>query len=117
MVKSLRSLSRRFQAAQLQVAEGGQPATLTFDKDDEDSLDFVTASANLRSLVFGIEPKSKFETKRELQMAPKSTEYATTHADIPGRDGRKHHPGHRNDQCDGRKPVCAAGCAADTQGV
>lgn len=42
----------------------GAPAVLTFDKDDEDTLDFVAASANLRSLVFGIEPRSKFDIKR-----------------------------------------------------
>lgn len=37
---------------------------LTFDKDDEDSLDFVAASANLRSIIFGIESKSKFDIKQ-----------------------------------------------------
>lgn len=37
---------------------------LIFDKDDEDTLDFVAASANLRSIVFGIESKSKFDTKQ-----------------------------------------------------
>ena len=39
---------------------------LTFDKDDVDTLDFVTAAANLRSQIFGIEQKSKFEVKRML---------------------------------------------------
>lgn len=38
---------------------------LTFDKDDEDTLDFVAASANLRSLIFGIDLKSKFDIKRK----------------------------------------------------
>ena len=42
----------------------GAPAVLTFDKDDDDTLDFVAASANLRSIVFGIEPRSKFDIKR-----------------------------------------------------
>ena len=37
---------------------------LTFDKDDEDTLDFVAASANLRSTIFGIESKSKFDIKQ-----------------------------------------------------
>ena len=37
---------------------------LTFDKDDEDTLDFVAASANLRSTIFGIESKSKFDVKQ-----------------------------------------------------
>ncbi|THC98664.1 hypothetical protein EYZ11_001867 [Aspergillus tanneri] len=37
---------------------------LDFDKDDVDTLDFVTASANLRASIFGIDPKSKFDTKQ-----------------------------------------------------
>lgn len=37
---------------------------LTFDKDDDDMLNFVTASANLRSIIFGIERRSKFEIKQ-----------------------------------------------------
>lgn len=39
-------------------------SVLSFDKDDDDALDFVTASANLRSIIFGIEPKSKFDVKQ-----------------------------------------------------
>ena len=38
-------------------------ATLVFDKDDEDALNFVTASANLRAHVFGILPESRFKVK------------------------------------------------------
>ena len=34
-----------------------------FDKDDEESLNFVSAAANLRAKVFGIEVKSKFDIK------------------------------------------------------
>ena len=37
---------------------------LAFDKDDDDALDFVAASANLRSTIFSIETKSKFDIKR-----------------------------------------------------
>lgn len=37
---------------------------VSFDKDDEDTLDFVAAAANIRSLVFSIETKSKFEVKQ-----------------------------------------------------
>ena len=37
---------------------------LVFDKDDDDALDFVAAGANLRSTIFGIETKSKFDIKR-----------------------------------------------------
>lgn len=36
---------------------------ITFDKDDNDTLDFVFAAANLRALVFGIEVKSRFDVK------------------------------------------------------
>lgn len=36
---------------------------LYWDKDDEDALNFVAASANLRCLIFSIQVKSKFEIK------------------------------------------------------
>lgn len=51
---------------------------ITFDKDDVDTLDFVAASANLRSVVFGIETKSKFDIKRKLSglMSVRSKECA-----------------------------------------
>jgi ubiquitin-like 1-activating enzyme E1 B len=55
---------------------------ITFDKDDEDTLDFVTASANLRSIVFGIETKSRFDIK---QMAGNIIPaIATTNAIVAG---------------------------------
>ncbi|KAI9373008.1 hypothetical protein BJX61DRAFT_408444 [Aspergillus egyptiacus] len=60
---SLNRLSKRLKS--MQKSEGGDPCPiLTFDKDDDDSLDFVTAGANLRATIFGIEPQSKFETKK-----------------------------------------------------
>ncbi|EKM77587.1 hypothetical protein AGABI1DRAFT_77081 [Agaricus bisporus var. burnettii JB137-S8] len=37
--------------------------TIPFDKDDEDTLDFVTASSNLRSVAYGIEEKTRWEVK------------------------------------------------------
>jgi ubiquitin-like 1-activating enzyme E1 B len=37
---------------------------LTFDKDDVDTLDFVSATANIRSTIFSIQTKSKFDIKR-----------------------------------------------------
>lgn len=43
---------------------GGSKSILTFDKDDDDTLDFVSAAANLRSIIFGIETKSKFDIKQ-----------------------------------------------------
>jgi ubiquitin-like 1-activating enzyme E1 B len=55
---------------------------ITFDKDDEDTLDFVAASANLRSIVFGIETKSRFDIK---QMAGNIIPaIATTNAIVAG---------------------------------
>lgn len=62
---SLRRLNIRLKQAQI-AASAANPSTsmLSFDKDDEDTLDFVAASANLRSIIFGIEPKSKFAIKQ-----------------------------------------------------
>jgi Ubiquitin-activating enzyme active site len=37
--------------------------TITFDKDDDDALDFVTASSNLRSFAYGIDGKTRWEIK------------------------------------------------------
>ena len=37
--------------------------TIVFDKDDDDTLDFVTAAANLRSAAYGIPGKSRWEVK------------------------------------------------------
>lgn len=55
---------------------------ITFDKDDDDTLDFVTATANLRANIFGIQQKSKFDTK---QMAGNIIPaIATTNAMIAG---------------------------------
>ncbi|KAL2195950.1 hypothetical protein P885DRAFT_70086 [Corynascus similis CBS 632.67] len=59
-----------------------QDAIITFDKDDEDTLDFVAASANIRSTLFGIERKSKFDIK---QMAGNIIPaIATTNAIVAG---------------------------------
>ncbi|KAL8716461.1 MAG: hypothetical protein Q9225_006213 [Loekoesia sp. 1 TL-2023] len=61
---SLRRLSRRLQQAQANESNGSTTAVLSFDKDDDDTLDFVTASANMRSIAFGIQPRSKFDIKQ-----------------------------------------------------
>ena len=63
-VISLRRLSSRLQTYQAQTGADTAAPVLTFDKDDEDTLDFVAASANLRSIIFGIESKSKFDIKQ-----------------------------------------------------
>lgn len=46
-------------AARLRAGED----TISFDKDDDDTLDFVTAAANLRSAAYGILGKSRWEVK------------------------------------------------------
>ncbi|KAI9039580.1 E1 ubiquitin-activating protein ubaB [Aspergillus affinis] len=60
---SLDRLSRRLRDLQ-ESSNGDTRPTLTFDKDDVDTLDFVTATANLRATIFGIDSKSKFDTKQ-----------------------------------------------------
>ena len=37
--------------------------TISFGKDDDDTLDFVTAASNLRSIAYGIPSKSRWEVK------------------------------------------------------
>lgn len=55
---------------------------IEFDKDDDDTLDFVAASANIRSTIFGIESKSRFDIK---QMAGNIIPaIATTNAIVAG---------------------------------
>ena len=79
---SLRRLSSTLRKAQSSISNGHAPAILTFDKDDKDTLDFVAATANLRSVIFGIEPKSEFDIK---QMAGNIIPaIATTNAIVAG---------------------------------
>lgn len=63
-LRSLQRLSDRMEQTKADADTGNSPPILTFDKDDEDTLDFVAASANLRSMIFGIEGRSKFDIKR-----------------------------------------------------
>jgi len=46
-------------AARLRAGE----ETISFDKDDDDTLDFVTAASNLRSAAYHIERKTRWEVK------------------------------------------------------
>lgn len=62
---SLRRLSDRLEQTKATAEQDIPAAILTFDKDDVDTLDFVTASANLRAHIFGIEMRSKFDIKRK----------------------------------------------------
>lgn len=81
-INSLERLSRRFEEMKSSANGNSAEPVITFDKDDEDTLDFVTASANLRSLVFGIEAKSRFDIK---QMAGNIIPaIATTNAIVAG---------------------------------
>ncbi|KAK6539781.1 E1 ubiquitin-activating protein uba2 [Orbilia ellipsospora] len=57
---SLNRLSKRV----LELKEIGQSSMVSFDKDDDDTLDFVAASANIRSIIFGIDVQTKFDIKQ-----------------------------------------------------
>jgi len=79
---SLERLSQRVLDMKNAADGSGQDAIITFDKDDEDTLDFVAASANIRSALFGIDRKSKFDIK---QMAGNIIPaIATTNAIVAG---------------------------------
>ena len=69
-VDSLRRLSKRLEEIRSKPDTENAAPILTFDKDDVDTLDFVAASANLRSLIFGIETRSKFDIKRKKPQRP-----------------------------------------------
>ncbi|GAB1313446.1 E1 ubiquitin-activating protein uba2 [Madurella fahalii] len=79
---SLERLSKRILEMKNTQTGSEEEAIITFDKDDEDTLDFVTASANIRSAIFGIDRKSKFDIK---QMAGNIIPaIATTNAIVAG---------------------------------
>lgn len=48
----------------LATRASSSPTALSFDKDDEDALDFVTSASNLRSIVYSIETKTRFDVKQ-----------------------------------------------------
>ena len=62
-IDSLERLSKRVLEIKASSSDSADH-TLSFDKDDEDTLDFVVAAANLRSIIFGIPVQTKFEIKR-----------------------------------------------------
>ncbi|TRX92734.1 hypothetical protein FHL15_006408 [Xylaria flabelliformis] len=79
---SLDRLSQRILDLKKQYGDDSPQAMISFDKDDDDTLDFVAASANIRSFVFGIEQKSRFDIK---QMAGNIIPaIATTNAIVAG---------------------------------
>ncbi|KAI5467035.1 hypothetical protein BGZ63DRAFT_410128 [Mariannaea sp. PMI_226] len=79
---SLDRLSNRILELRKNKAPENADPIITFDKDDADTLDFVAASANIRSTIFGIERKSRFDIK---QMAGNIIPaIATTNAIVAG---------------------------------
>lgn len=79
---SLSRLSKRMLELKKAHSGSGPAPVIEFDKDDDDTLDFVAASANIRSTIFGIERKSRFDIK---QMAGNIIPaIATTNAVVAG---------------------------------
>lgn len=79
---SLDRLSKRILGLKKNKSPEDSDPIITFDKDDIDTLDFVAASANIRSTIFGIDRKSRFDTK---QMAGNIIPaIATTNAIVAG---------------------------------
>ena len=79
---SIDRLSKRMEQLKAEKDSSKPEPEITFDKDDEDTLDFVAASANIRSTIFGIERKSRFDIK---QMAGNIIPaIATTNAIVAG---------------------------------
>jgi ubiquitin-like 1-activating enzyme E1 B len=63
-LSSLHRLSKRMVEMKKSRSGGGSEPTIEFDKDDDDTLDFVAASSNIRSTLFGIDRKSRFDIKQ-----------------------------------------------------
>lgn len=79
---SLDRLSKRLLKLREVKDPSGSDPIITFDKDDDDTLDFVASSANIRSTIFGIDRKSRFDVK---QMAGNIIPaIATTNAIVAG---------------------------------
>jgi ubiquitin-like 1-activating enzyme E1 B len=91
-VDSLKRLSNRLEETRASADVGNSAPILTFDKDDVDTLDFVAASSNLRSHVFGIETRSKFDIKRRSRIG-----HLFLHGANMYRNGRKYHPSYCHD--------------------
>lgn len=79
---SLDRLSKRLLELKKTKDPSSPDPVITFDKDDDDTLDFVASSANIRSTIFGIDRKSRFDIK---QMAGNIIPaIATTNAIVAG---------------------------------
>ncbi|RKP04099.1 hypothetical protein CXG81DRAFT_109, partial [Caulochytrium protostelioides] len=64
-VLAFRTSLRRLGARYAQGRAAAADFAIEFDKDDEDTLDFVAACAYLRSLVYGIPVQSRFKVKED----------------------------------------------------
>lgn len=62
IAENLYVLYKSVEAMQKRIKSGEN--VISFDKDDEDTLNFVASAANLRSHVFNIEIKTKFDIKQ-----------------------------------------------------
>lgn len=81
---SLDRLSKRIAEMKTEQEKGQTSAapTISFDKDDPDTLDFVAAAANIRAHIFNIDVKTRFDIK---QMAGNIIPaIATTNAIVAG---------------------------------
>ncbi|KAK6078834.1 ThiF family protein [Seiridium cupressi] len=81
---SLDRLSKRIAQLKKEQEKGkaSEPPTISFDKDDPDTLDFVAAAANIRAYIFNIDLKTRFDIK---QMAGNIIPaIATTNAIVAG---------------------------------
>ncbi|OZJ04144.1 hypothetical protein BZG36_02843 [Bifiguratus adelaidae] len=58
-LRSVEKLSARIK----KMRDEGNQAPLEFDKDDDDAMDFVTATANIRAEIFSIPKKTRFDVK------------------------------------------------------
>jgi ubiquitin-like 1-activating enzyme E1 B len=103
-VDSLKRLSDRLDEMRANADVGNAAAVLSFDKDDVDTLDFVVASANLRSHIFGIETRSKFDIKRKLWIACSQGDSL-----IQCRNGRQHYSCHSDNECHDCRSVRSSG--------
>lgn len=62
--ETVEMFERSLDALAKRSASSANAEPLSFDKDDNDTLDFVTASSNLRSRVYSIETKTRFDVKQ-----------------------------------------------------